>query len=139
MKTIASIIRQLVAELDTMDRGLAEASNTMQTLGGRYVATPKMKPRTSLSLSKPPRRQARGHRTSFSKKLYQQTVSLIRASAQPLTTIEIRQQLLARKLKATSLYYHLRRAVKRGDVAKDARGHYTRTRPAAHVRESASA
>ena len=59
-----------------------------------------------------------GGARTFNRKLYQSTVAMVRTAPEPVTTKALAQKMRARKLNDASLYYHLARAVKRGELAR---------------------
>jgi len=73
-----------------------------------------------------PTRKAKGHPRTLDQGLYSKTLAIVRQAKQPLAGKEVRARLRAQHHPDSSAYYHLVKAVKAGQVVKDAKGLYSR-------------
>lgn len=115
-----ALLRRILAELRLLD--------TQRAVLKRLVRVLKAGRRAKVVLVTPQRQTARAPKQGrrLDSKLYDRTLGIIRASERPMTMTAVRVALRAQGYRSTSVYYHLTRAEKRGEVIRDDAGRYLR-------------
>ena len=102
---IIDLIRAEIADLDERRHALVNVVLVLSNPHRRH------------GLSRPSVKRVGGVRP-FNRALYQSTVALVARAPAPVTTKDLAPMLRKRRLDDKSMYYHLARAVKRGELAR---------------------